>query len=349
MFAQQKYGEAVIAFHKAIDLQPDRAETYGSLGSTLAAQGNYAEAAAAYRKAIDRKSEDYSIYYNLGITLLAQSKFAEAETAYRKAIEYKPDLPQALHGLGRVLFLQQKLVEAEAPLRKAIAISPGFGMAHFDLGAVLREQNRFDDAAASFKKAGDLLPAKLDRQVQALHMQRQCQRYAILDRRLPAILQGTDKPANAAERIELAGLCRLKKKYAAAMGFFRDAFAADPRLAEDLTRGVRYDAACAAVLAACDRSNDTNDMDDKERLLCRRQALEWLRQDLVCWNRAYEARDLQTIKDAGKTLRHWQEDSDLAGVRGKDVLARLPVEERMQWDRFWSEVDALLRRCNDLR
>jgi hypothetical protein len=45
-------------------------------------------------------------------------------------------------------------------------------------------------------------------------------------------------------------------------------------------------------------------------------------------------------------MRYWQTDSDLAGVRGKDALARLPEEEREQWEKLWSDVDALLRRAS---
>jgi hypothetical protein len=35
-----------------------------------------------------------------------------------------------------------------------------------------------------------------------------------------------------------------------------------------------------------------------------------------------------------------------AGIRARDALARLPVEERKQWERLWSDVDALLRRVS---
>jgi hypothetical protein len=42
-------------------------------------------------------------------------------------------------------------------------------------------------------------------------------------------------------------------------------------------------------------------------------------------------------------MRHWRTDGDLVGVRAKDTLAQLPDEERKQWERLWSDVDALLR------
>ena len=47
-----------------------------------------------------------------------------------------------------------------------------------------------------------------------------------------------------------------------------------------------------------------------------------------------------------RRVRNWQTDRDLAGVRTKDALARLPDEERKQWQRLWSDMDALLRRVS---
>ena len=44
-------------------------------------------------------------------------------------------------------------------------------------------------------------------------------------------------------------------------------------------------------------------------------------------------------------LRHWQEDSDLAGVRDKDALAKLPSDEQDAWRKLWADVDALLKKA----
>jgi hypothetical protein len=43
-------------------------------------------------------------------------------------------------------------------------------------------------------------------------------------------------------------------------------------------------------------------------------------------------------------VAHWQDDPDLAGVRDNEALARLPGEERKDWEQVWSDVDSLLRR-----
>jgi hypothetical protein len=42
-----------------------------------------------------------------------------------------------------------------------------------------------------------------------------------------------------------------------------------------------------------------------------------------------------------KTLEHWQEDTDLAGVRDASELAGLSADERAAWKSLWAKVDAL--------
>jgi hypothetical protein len=94
----------------------------------------------------------------------------------------------------------------------------------------------------------------------------------------------------------------------------------------------------------CGQGQDAQRLPDKDRAFWRQQAHDWLREDLVWWGKVSDKGAL-TKALVRKTLRHWQSNEDLAGVRGKDALARLPVKERKQWKRLWSDVDALLRRA----
>ena len=66
---------------------------------------------------------------------------------------------------------------------------------------------------------------------------------------LPAFLEGTYQPRDNDERLALLGVCQFADRTAAAARLYADAFAADPRLAEDLAAGHRYNAARAAALA----------------------------------------------------------------------------------------------------
>jgi serine/threonine-protein kinase len=343
---QRKYGEAEAACRKAIALKPDFAEAHGGLAYALVPQGKYGAAEAACRKAIALKPDDAASYYILGHALIRSQRSTEAEAAYRKALALKPDFAEGHTTLGNLLLRQGKHDEAEAAHRKAIELKPDLAPAHGNLGLVLMQQSQFDKAALALKKAAELFPADDPRRETARRLQQGCLRYAILDTRLPAILRGTDKPANATEQLDLARLCLFKKQYAAAARFWRDAFTADPKRAEAVPQGTRYDAARAAALAGSGQGKDAAKLDDKERAGWRRQALDWLRQDLAWWGKALDKGDAQTNARARQQMRHWRTDGDLAGVRTREALARLPDEERKQWERFWSDVDALLGRVS---
>jgi hypothetical protein len=43
-----------------------------------------------------------------------------------------------------------------------------------------------------------------------------------------------------------------------------------------------------------------------------------------------------------QTLRHWQEDTDLAGIREAAALAKLPAAEQAACHALWADVAALL-------
>jgi serine/threonine-protein kinase len=139
----------------------------------------------------------------------------------------------------------------------------------------------------------------------------------------------------------------LKKLYAGAARFYGGALRAAPKLAEDVPGSTRYNAACAAALAGCGLGKDAADSDDAQRARWRRQALQWLRLDLAWCGKALDGAKGQARAQVRARMQHWRSDADFAGVRGKDALARIPDEERKEWERFWAEVDALIRRASE--
>jgi tetratricopeptide (TPR) repeat protein len=342
---QHKHQAAERACRKAIDLRPDWAAAHYCLGNTLARQKNHAVAEKAFRKVIGLRPDWAAAHYNLGNALTGQGKPGAAEAAYRQAIALRPDFALAHNNLGLTLIQQQK-PGGEPAFRQAIALRPDFALAHLNLADTLREQARFDEALVFATRGNDLLPAGDPLCERARPLILQCQRQVALDARLPAILRGAEKPANAAEQIDFAKLCALKKLHAAAARFYGGAFTAEPKFADDVWGGARYNAACAAALAGCGQGKDADKLDETERARLRRQALDWLREDLTWWARKLENGTAQASASIRQWLQHWQSDPDLAGVRSRDALARLPAKERQQWERLWSDVEALLRRVS---
>jgi tetratricopeptide (TPR) repeat protein len=343
LLRRQRYVEAEASLHKAIDLKPDHADAYYNLAIALFRQGKFVNAEAACRKAIDLQYVTAPLYNNLGQLLGLQGKHVEAEAAFRKAIDLQPHLVQAHVHLGSALIGQQKYTEAEAALRTAIGLKPDFGVPRFFLGQALMRQARFEEAGTALKDAADLLPAQDASRLRSLKLQQLCQRWLILDRKLPAILTGKEKPANSNAQVDFAALCFWKKHYVAAACLYRDAFAAAPTLADNVPTDARYLAACAAAMAGCGQGKDADKLDGKDRARWRTQALDWLRQDLAGWGKA------QASAEVHHRLRRWQADASLDGVRARQTLARMPDEERKQWESLWSDVDALLQSVNELK
>jgi hypothetical protein len=132
------------------------------------------------------------------------------------------------------------------------------------------------------------------------------------------------------------------RHYLNAVRLYRDAFARQPQLAG----AHRYNAACAAALAAAGAGADASKRDDRERARLRQQALDWLRADLALWGKQTESGTPQTRALVQKTLRHWQQDSDLAGVRDRSALASMSPGEREECQKLWADVAALLTKAD---
>jgi hypothetical protein len=162
---------------------------------------------------------------------------------------------------------------------------------------------------------------------------------ARFDDRLPAVLAGKDRPNDATECLGFALLCRRHRhRYAAAARFYEEAFAAQPAQAADLQAGHRYQAARCAALAAAGQGKDAGKLTEEERGRLRQQALDWLRADLNAWRRLLKEGPDRARPVIIKQMQHWKVDTDFAGLRGQEALARLPEAERPAWQKLWADV-----------
>jgi tetratricopeptide (TPR) repeat protein len=340
---QGRHKEAEESCRQTIRLKPDYHLAHHNLGVALNDQGRHQEAAGALREAIRLKHDFPDTHINLGLALADQGRHKEAEEAYREAIRLKPDDPGAHYNLGLALSKQGRATEAEAAYRTAISLKPDYPEAHCNLGSVLRAQGRFREELASLQKGHELGSKTPGWRYPSATWISECRRLLVLDRLLQRIRDGDAEPANARERLLIASLCQqpYKQLHRTAVRLAADAFSAEPGLADDLNQQPRYNAARSAALAAAGQAEDARLLPD--RLVCalRRQALSWLRADLALYE-AHLKRDPRFSQATAARLAHWQQDADLASVRDKDALARLPADERTAWRRLWSDVAALL-------
>jgi Tfp pilus assembly protein PilF len=347
--AKQQLDAAIQEYRVAIELDPKDATPHNGLGNALRAKQQLGAAIQEYRRAIDLDPKLAPAHNNLGLALADQQQLDAAIQEFRTAIELDPKYAQAHNNLGNALAEKQQLDAAIEEFRKAINLDPEYATPHGALGAALLRLGHLAEAREANRRCLDLLrPDDPKRRLVTRQLQ-QCERFIALEHKLPTILEGKDKPANDAERLALAQLCQqpYKKQYAASYRFYADAFAHDAKLADDMQQQHRYNAACAAALAGCGQGNDAANLDAQERARLRQRAVAWLRADL-----AYRGKHAQSAKPGDrelvrKAMLHWQQDPDLAGLRDRESLKKLPAEEREACAKLWADAVELLNKVQE--
>jgi tetratricopeptide (TPR) repeat protein len=133
---------------------------YHDLGNSLQESGRFDEAVAAYKKAIELNPNFSWSYHSLGDVLLKLEKWEEAVAAYKKAVELNPDFSWSYHNLGDALLKLRQWEEAAAAYRCEIALNSDFAWSFCNLGDALTKLKQWDEAIATYLKAieidGDL-------------------------------------------------------------------------------------------------------------------------------------------------------------------------------------------------
>jgi tetratricopeptide (TPR) repeat protein len=126
--------------------------------SDLLRKNQYAAAAIEFGKALELDPDEAQTHNNLGFALVEMGKLAEGIQHYRRALELSPGYPEALNNLGSALVRSRRLPEAVEQFEKALASNPQYAKAHVNLGAALAQMGRLDEAMPHLEKAVEVLP-----------------------------------------------------------------------------------------------------------------------------------------------------------------------------------------------
>jgi len=94
--------EAVLAYERAIELDPSHSDAHLNLGRLLHEAGRVDHAESHYRRAVDADPRSARAIYNLGVALEDQGLPADAIEAYRSALRLNHDLAAAHFNLSRL-------------------------------------------------------------------------------------------------------------------------------------------------------------------------------------------------------------------------------------------------------
>jgi serine/threonine-protein kinase len=375
--------EAIDHYERAIALDPKNTAAQNGLRSALVRQGRGDEVRVAWRKALEANPPEHDAWFGYAelCAFLGQGEeYRRARQALLGRFGASTD-PYIAERTGRACLLlpasDDELRQATALIDRAVTAKgskyesgyPYFlfakGLAEYRYGrwdgaiwmmqegalpvmgpaprlVVAMAQHRRGQKEAARKAlaaavlASDWSAARADHQDAWIWHVLRREAEAMILPNMAAFLEGKYQPTDNAERLALLGVCQFQGRHRAAAHLYADAFAADPRLADDLPAGRRCGAARCAALAG--QGKDVQKLDDQECARLRRQALDWLRADLAARAQATDHAQVQ------KTLKRWQQDADLAGVRDQEALGKLPPAEREAWGQLWSEVADLLQK-----
>lgn len=356
------------------ELQNRLAGSYHNIGDLLSGAGKPAEALTAYESSlaillklvgnnptvIDFQNHLAISYDSIGVVLFRTGKPAEALKAFESG-----------------LAIRQKLVDANPTFSD---IQTLLGMSHNNIAAFHLNANRFEPARVGFREAARWQRKALESNPANSEVRRRlsntlniliatCRALGdsagaaeaerelaelrdsdpaikALDSRLAAIIKGEQKPANEAERLQLAQRAYEKSLPKTAVTLWSAALEANPKLGDDRQTPHRYNAACAAALAGCGKGRDDPPPSDDEKTQLRHQARDWLNAEVDAWSQLLEAANKDQRGAIAGTLQHWKEDADLAGIRDDAELTRLPESERKAYLMLWADVDALLKKAS---
>jgi hypothetical protein len=158
--------------------------------------------------------------------------------------------------------------------------------------------------------------------------------------RLSTVLTGKELPRNQQEGLEFADFCvQYKQYYLAATRFYADAFAGEPKLADDLNAWHRYNAARAAALAAAGKGEDARGIGIDEWAWLQQRAHDWLRAELEALAKLVKNGNSESQRVVQQRLGHWQKDAGLVAVRDIEWLAAMPEQDRERWQKLWADVN----------
>ncbi len=160
--------DAIAAYKRAADVDPEDAHTVGTLAQALLNDGQLDEALKEYKLLADADPADASNVIHISEIQRRQGKYEDALTTIRKALKKDPDSLEAGYNEGLLLdvlgrydessHVYEHMVELTSHANGAYTTEEKNNRAIFleRLGSVYHEQNKVDEAIATYQKMIDL-------------------------------------------------------------------------------------------------------------------------------------------------------------------------------------------------
>ncbi len=157
-FFENRYEDAIAAYDRALQIQPDLADTWNNRGVVLTRMQRYQEAIASYEEATKIRANYPDAWNNRGVVLLELQKYQEAIACYEQAIQAKPDYADAWNNRGVAFSKMQQYEQAVISYNQALQIKNNYTDAWNNRGVALSKLQKYEAAIESYDNAAKIRP-----------------------------------------------------------------------------------------------------------------------------------------------------------------------------------------------
>jgi TolB-like protein/Tfp pilus assembly protein PilF len=153
---EEAYPEAKGAALKALELNPELAETHAAIAALLAwGEFDWQGAEREFKLAISLNPSYATAHHWYALLRTLTGRHEEAIAGIRKARELDPLAPQINANVGCILYFARRYDEAIEELEKALELQPDNGAAHFWLSRVYQQKKMYPQAVTAKAAALD--------------------------------------------------------------------------------------------------------------------------------------------------------------------------------------------------
>ena len=158
-YGEKDYDTALHEYQTALDLKGGKyRKALLNIGIVYKAQKKIDQAVAAYQKLLELDPQYPEAWYNLGLVYLQTNQYREAENSLLAATQYNRKYSQAWFNLGVLYTKIDEDDKAIQAYRQALDIKPSYQKAQLNLAVRYAKNNQFDKAIELYKAVLDKDP-----------------------------------------------------------------------------------------------------------------------------------------------------------------------------------------------
>jgi Flp pilus assembly protein TadD len=150
--------EAISAYERAVDLDPDLAEAHNLLGAALAGKGEMVRAEKEFLRALDINPDSAEPLGNLGYLLIARGDPSQSVFYLARSVQLKPNDAEARTNYAVTLARLNQFEDAQQQIEAAVNANRKPPEAHNFRGSLLERKGSHAEALSEFLTANRLRP-----------------------------------------------------------------------------------------------------------------------------------------------------------------------------------------------